>query len=86
MGIREDRMAMKPVEELSRQEAIQELERRAHATLGPKVRLKAVFYRNLSWEAELEGPDLPEGTHGYLYDDPTGDVQFGTRIEPGTGH
>jgi hypothetical protein len=86
MGAREDRMAMKPVEELSRQEAIQELERRARATLGPAVRLKAVFYRNLSWEAELEGPGLAMGTHGFLYDDPSGDVQFGTRIEPGTAH
>lgn len=86
MSAREDRMAMKPVEELSRQEAIQELERRAHTTLGPTVRLKAVFYRNLSWEAELEGPELPPGTHGFLYDDPSGDVQFGTRIEPGTNH
>lgn len=86
MGAREDRMAMKPVEELSRQEAIQELERRAQETLGPAVRLKAVFYRNLSWEAELEGPELPMGTHGFLYDDPSGDVQFGTRIEPGTTH
>lgn len=73
----------KPVEELSRQEAIQELERRVRITLGPDVRLKAVFYRNLSWEAELEGPQLPAGTHGVLYDDATGDVQFATHLEPG---
>lgn len=69
----------KPVEELSRQEAIQELERRARIALGPGIRLKAVFYRNLAWEAELEGPQLPAGTHALLYDDASGDVQFATR-------
>lgn len=74
---------MKPVEELSRNEAIQELEARVKSTLGPEIRLKAVFYRNLSWEAELEGPEVPDGLHGFLYDDGSGDVQFDTRIEPG---
>lgn len=74
---------MKPVEEMSRQEAIQELEKRAKTAFGAEVRLKAVFYRNLNWEAELEGAGLPEGTHGFLYDDPSGDVQFETRLEPG---
>jgi hypothetical protein len=77
---------MKPVEEMSRAEAIDELNRRARSVFGPGVRLKAVFYRNLSWEAELEGVDLPHGTHGFLYDDDSGDVQFDTRLEPGTEH
>ena len=76
----------KPVEELSRQEAIQELERRARMALGPGIRLKAVFYRNLAWEAELEGPQVPVGTHGLLFDDDSGDVQFATRLESSGPH
>lgn len=77
---------MKPVEEMSRAEAIDELSRRARAVFGPSVRLRAVFYRNLNWEAELEGAQLPEGTHGFLYDDASGEVQFDTRVEPGVDH
>lgn len=75
-------MPMKPVEELSRSEAITELSERTRAAFGPGVRLKAVFYRNLSWEAELEGSTVPQGTHAFLYDDGSGDMQFGTRSGP----
>lgn len=74
-------MPMKPVEELSRSEAISELSERTRQAFGPQVRLKAVFYRNLSWEAELEGPQVQPGTHAYLYDDGSGDMQYGTRLE-----
>lgn len=74
-------MPMKPVEELSRSEAIAELSTRTRAAFGTEVRLKAVFYRNLSWEAELEGTAVAPGTHAYLYDDGSGDMQFGTRQE-----
>lgn len=75
-------MPMKPVEELSRNEAISELSQRTRAAFGSRVRLKAVFFRNLNWEAELEGPDVPSGTHAFLFDDGSGDMQFGTRVEP----
>ncbi len=74
---------MKRVEEMETADAARELLARAQEFCGGQVQVSRVGYRNMRWEAILTG-DVPEGMHAYLYNDPSGEVRFETREEPGT--
>jgi len=74
---------MKRVEDLETAEAVREMLARAQDICGRGVQLSRVEYRNMRWEGILTG-DVPEGMHAYLYNDPSGDLAFETREEPGT--
>ena len=74
---------MKRVEEMETADAARELLARAQEVYGGHVQVSRVEYRNQRWEAILTG-EVPEGMHAYLYNDPSGELCFETREEPGT--